>query len=300
MCVYAETRCGSRESSHVKSLNRRREAWLVSLNKKRILSTSPSGARGGVTLWVWGRPATTSNTAARSSPQVLDSCASREPPSETGHVASFAKPESNACRSRCFDFIAQLTARKHAARISSCAGAMPAAASRAEWWARRGRPMAALIIPAFVVLSCIASTELRGAAAQPYVRAGYTTVLQRKSLSAGQRAVVSMPAGARPYRLARARAERCRTWGAADRRPSSTTPRCSDCCWFLSCWPHKHHLGSSASSSTPKTEGWFTLVRPSGPVCAFGPGGQLAGTAKVEHPGPPGDFPAHPACGHCR
>ena len=38
-----------------------------------------------------------------------------------------------------------------------------------------------------------------------------------------------------------------------------------------------------------------------GPYGHSGPdSGQLAGTAKVEHPGPPGDFPAHPACGHCR
>ena len=38
-----------------------------------------------------------------------------------------------------------------------------------------------------------------------------------------------------------------------------------------------------------------------GPYGHSGPDtGQLAGTAKVEHPGPPGDFPAHPACGQCR
>ena len=38
-----------------------------------------------------------------------------------------------------------------------------------------------------------------------------------------------------------------------------------------------------------------------GPYGHSGPDtGQLAGTAKVEHPGPPGDFPAHSACGHCR
>ena len=50
VCDYDGTRRGSRESPHVRSLNSLREAWLFSRSKKRILSASPSGARGGVTL----------------------------------------------------------------------------------------------------------------------------------------------------------------------------------------------------------------------------------------------------------
>ena len=59
-------------------------------------------------------------------------------------------------------------------------------------------------------------------------------------------------------------------------------------------------FGHPIRSSLPVKVHSHLSGRP-GPYGHSGPDtGQLAGTAKVEHPDPPGDFPAHPARGHCR
>ena len=64
-------------------------------------------------------------------------------------------------------------------------------------------------------------------------------------------------------------------------------------------WENGEGTGERYSSGSVKVDSHLS-GRP-GPYGHSGPDtGQLAGTAKVEHPGPPGDFPAHPACGHCR
>ena len=131
-------------SGHVSRRNNCRENRLSSDSRKRMLSASPQGGRGGVTHSSCGRPAATSSSADILPPHMARSCSSREPPSEAGHAASFASPESKACRSLWSVRMAQRMARKQAARSCSCAGSMPAAASSAEWWARRGRPRAVL------------------------------------------------------------------------------------------------------------------------------------------------------------